>query len=207
MFVWSFFLKVSDTYPADLFVPESATPPVIVGSSKFRSRGRFPALSYYCKDNHVSLLQSISLFIFHTLPICPIVVQGIWSDANRANISSPAQRKHFAGAEVRDYLQVYKISFECFTWTVLATKVRKVGLFLRCKSSCFTKREREKRGNRKEKKALKVSHPKANMSHCCQEIFSHFHVKAASSWWLAGRETAPDSVFVWSHVFSFRYLN
>lgn len=45
--------QVSDTYPADLFVPKSATPPVIVGSSKFRSRGRFPALSYYSKENQV----------------------------------------------------------------------------------------------------------------------------------------------------------
>lgn len=45
--------QVSDTYPADLFVPESATPPVIVGSSRFRSRGRFPTLSYYSKENQV----------------------------------------------------------------------------------------------------------------------------------------------------------
>uniref|UniRef100_A0A3P9MIX1 Myotubularin related protein 7a n=1 Tax=Oryzias latipes TaxID=8090 RepID=A0A3P9MIX1_ORYLA len=50
--------KVSDTYPADLLVPYSATPPVIVGSSKFRSRGRFPALSYYCKDNHAAICRS-----------------------------------------------------------------------------------------------------------------------------------------------------
>lgn len=50
--------KVSDTYPADLFVPESASPPVIVGSSKFRSRGRFPTLSYYSKENHVSWLRT-----------------------------------------------------------------------------------------------------------------------------------------------------
>ncbi|KAF6717838.1 Myotubularin-related protein 7 [Oryzias melastigma] len=50
--------KVSDTYPADLLVPDSATPPVIVGSSKFRSRGRFPALCYYCKDNHAAICRS-----------------------------------------------------------------------------------------------------------------------------------------------------
>uniref|UniRef100_A0A8D3C570 Myotubularin related protein 7a n=1 Tax=Scophthalmus maximus TaxID=52904 RepID=A0A8D3C570_SCOMX len=50
--------KVSDTYPADLFVPESAAPPVIVGSSKFRSRGRFPTLSYYSKDNHAAICRS-----------------------------------------------------------------------------------------------------------------------------------------------------
>lgn len=54
LFLLCHFPKVSDTYPADLFVPESATPPVIVGSSKFRSRGRFPTLSYYSKENHVS---------------------------------------------------------------------------------------------------------------------------------------------------------
>lgn len=50
--------KVSDTYPADLFVPESAMPPVIVGSSKFRSRGRFPTLSYYYKENHAAICRS-----------------------------------------------------------------------------------------------------------------------------------------------------
>nr|XP_020485345.1 LOW QUALITY PROTEIN: myotubularin-related protein 7-like [Labrus bergylta] len=50
--------KVSDTYPADLFVPESATPPVIVGSSKFRSRGRFPTLAYYSKENHAAICRS-----------------------------------------------------------------------------------------------------------------------------------------------------
>ncbi|XP_067454795.1 myotubularin-related protein 7a [Thunnus thynnus] len=50
--------KVSDTYPADLFVPDSATPPVIVGSSKFRSRGRFPTLSYYSKENHAAICRS-----------------------------------------------------------------------------------------------------------------------------------------------------
>uniref|UniRef100_A0A3B5A596 Myotubularin related protein 7 n=1 Tax=Stegastes partitus TaxID=144197 RepID=A0A3B5A596_9TELE len=50
--------KVSDTYPADLFVPESATPPIIMGSSKFRSRGRFPALSYYSKENNATICRS-----------------------------------------------------------------------------------------------------------------------------------------------------
>ncbi|XP_056138407.1 myotubularin-related protein 7a [Lampris incognitus] len=50
--------KVSDTYPADLYVPKSATRPVIVGSSKFRSRGRFPTLSYYCKDKQAAICRS-----------------------------------------------------------------------------------------------------------------------------------------------------
>uniref|UniRef100_A0A8D0DHR4 Myotubularin related protein 7a n=1 Tax=Sander lucioperca TaxID=283035 RepID=A0A8D0DHR4_SANLU len=48
----------TDSYPADLFVPASATPPVIVGSSKFRSRGRFPTLSYYSKENHAAICRS-----------------------------------------------------------------------------------------------------------------------------------------------------
>lgn len=50
--------KVSETYPPDLFVPESATVPVIVGSSKFRSRGRFPTLSYYNQENHAAICRS-----------------------------------------------------------------------------------------------------------------------------------------------------
>ncbi|XP_054890168.1 myotubularin-related protein 7a isoform X2 [Poeciliopsis prolifica] len=50
--------KVSDSYPAELFVPDSAAAPVLVGSSKFRSRGRFPALSYYSKENHAAICRS-----------------------------------------------------------------------------------------------------------------------------------------------------
>ncbi|XP_077388762.1 myotubularin-related protein 7a isoform X2 [Festucalex cinctus] len=50
--------KVSDTYPAELFVPESTTPSVVTGSSKFRSRGRFPTLSYYYKKNHAAICRS-----------------------------------------------------------------------------------------------------------------------------------------------------
>ncbi|XP_047220662.1 myotubularin-related protein 7b isoform X1 [Girardinichthys multiradiatus] len=42
--------RVCDTYPTELFVPRTATPAVIVGSSRFRSRGRFPALSYFHQD-------------------------------------------------------------------------------------------------------------------------------------------------------------
>ncbi|XP_075870610.1 myotubularin-related protein 7b isoform X3 [Nelusetta ayraudi] len=42
--------RVCDTYPSELFVPKSATPAVVVGSSRFRSRGRFPALSYFHQD-------------------------------------------------------------------------------------------------------------------------------------------------------------
>ncbi|XP_070712500.1 myotubularin-related protein 7b [Pempheris klunzingeri] len=42
--------RVCDSYPSELFVPKSATPATILGSSRFRSRGRFPALSYFHQD-------------------------------------------------------------------------------------------------------------------------------------------------------------
>ncbi|XP_028999161.1 myotubularin-related protein 7b isoform X1 [Betta splendens] len=42
--------RVCDTYPSEVFVPKSATPAVIVCSSRFRSRGRFPALTYFHQD-------------------------------------------------------------------------------------------------------------------------------------------------------------
>ncbi|XP_057206051.1 myotubularin-related protein 7a [Triplophysa rosa] len=50
--------RVCDTYPAELLVPQSVTLHVIVGSSKFRSRGRFPTLSYYYKENHATICRS-----------------------------------------------------------------------------------------------------------------------------------------------------
>ncbi|KAK1341798.1 hypothetical protein QTO34_016548 [Cnephaeus nilssonii] len=50
--------RVCDSYPTELYVPKSATAHIIVGSSKFRSRRRFPALSYYSKDNHASICRS-----------------------------------------------------------------------------------------------------------------------------------------------------
>ncbi|KAJ8281305.1 hypothetical protein GJAV_G00066010 [Gymnothorax javanicus] len=50
--------RICDTYPCELYIPKTATPPITVGSSKFRSRGRFPTLSYYRKDNHASICRS-----------------------------------------------------------------------------------------------------------------------------------------------------
>ncbi|CAG0880613.1 unnamed protein product [Cyprideis torosa] len=38
--------ELCDTYPSALFVPASATTPILLGSSRFRSRGRLPVLSY-----------------------------------------------------------------------------------------------------------------------------------------------------------------
>ncbi|KAG5268091.1 hypothetical protein AALO_G00208150 [Alosa alosa] len=42
--------KVCDTYPRDLYVPITASKPIIVGSSKFRSKGRFPVLTYFYQE-------------------------------------------------------------------------------------------------------------------------------------------------------------
>ncbi|NXE31158.1 MTMR7 protein, partial [Ptilorrhoa leucosticta] len=50
--------RVCDSYPTEVYVPKSATAHIIVGSSKFRSRRRFPALSYYCKGNNASICRS-----------------------------------------------------------------------------------------------------------------------------------------------------
>ncbi|KAJ6662289.1 hypothetical protein lerEdw1_012453 [Lerista edwardsae] len=47
--------KICETYPRELYVPKSARQPIIVGSSKFRSKGRFPVLSYYHKDNEAAI--------------------------------------------------------------------------------------------------------------------------------------------------------
>ncbi|XP_075707770.1 phosphatidylinositol-3,5-bisphosphate 3-phosphatase MTMR6 isoform X2 [Rhinoderma darwinii] len=47
--------KVCETYPKDLYVPVTASKPIIVGSSKFRSKGRFPVLSYYHPETQVTI--------------------------------------------------------------------------------------------------------------------------------------------------------
>ncbi|XP_031549865.1 myotubularin-related protein 6-like [Actinia tenebrosa] len=47
--------KLCDTYPNTLFVPTSATEETIYGSSKFRSRGRLPVLSFYHKSTKAAI--------------------------------------------------------------------------------------------------------------------------------------------------------
>ncbi|XP_045583051.1 phosphatidylinositol-3,5-bisphosphate 3-phosphatase MTMR6 isoform X1 [Procambarus clarkii] len=42
--------EICDTYPQELYVPASAPTKVILSSSKFRSKGRFPVLSYLHKN-------------------------------------------------------------------------------------------------------------------------------------------------------------
>lgn len=44
-----------ETYSSVLFVPSSADSTVILGSAKFRSKGRLPVLSYYHSAKNVSV--------------------------------------------------------------------------------------------------------------------------------------------------------
>ncbi|KAM9389062.1 phosphatidylinositol-3,5-bisphosphate 3-phosphatase MTMR6 isoform 5-T5 [Phaethornis superciliosus] len=48
--------KICETYPRELYVPRTASKPIIVGSSKFRSKGRFPVLSYYYKNKELNAI-------------------------------------------------------------------------------------------------------------------------------------------------------
>uniref|UniRef100_A0A8I3W919 Myotubularin related protein 6 n=1 Tax=Callithrix jacchus TaxID=9483 RepID=A0A8I3W919_CALJA len=48
--------KICETYPRELYVPWTAKKTVIVGSSKFRSKGRFPVLSYYHQDKKLNAM-------------------------------------------------------------------------------------------------------------------------------------------------------
>ncbi|XP_063288158.1 myotubularin-related protein 8 [Pelobates fuscus] len=47
--------KVCSTYPTSLVVPREASEATIIGSSKFRSKERFPVLSYYFKQNNAAI--------------------------------------------------------------------------------------------------------------------------------------------------------
>ncbi|KAM7177871.1 phosphatidylinositol-3,5-bisphosphate 3-phosphatase MTMR6 [Macrochelys suwanniensis] len=47
--------EICESYPRELYVPRTASKPVIVGSSKFRSKGRFPVLSYYHRDKEAAI--------------------------------------------------------------------------------------------------------------------------------------------------------
>ncbi|XP_057242623.1 myotubularin-related protein 8 [Malurus melanocephalus] len=47
--------EVCSTYPPEIVVPRAATKAVVMGSSRFRSRGRIPVLSYLCKENNAAL--------------------------------------------------------------------------------------------------------------------------------------------------------
>ncbi|KAM9604339.1 phosphatidylinositol-3,5-bisphosphate 3-phosphatase MTMR6 isoform 2-T2 [Trichechus inunguis] len=47
--------KICETYPRELYVPQIASKPIIVGSSKFRSKGRFPVLSYYHQNKEAAI--------------------------------------------------------------------------------------------------------------------------------------------------------
>ncbi|XP_070960464.1 phosphatidylinositol-3,5-bisphosphate 3-phosphatase MTMR6-like isoform X2 [Oncorhynchus clarkii lewisi] len=47
--------KICETYPRDLYVPITASKPIIVGSSKFRSKGRFPVLTYFYQEKKAAV--------------------------------------------------------------------------------------------------------------------------------------------------------
>ncbi len=45
--------QLSETYSKDLFVPTAADNNTLIGSAKFRSKGRLPVLSFYYAPNKV----------------------------------------------------------------------------------------------------------------------------------------------------------
>lgn len=52
-----------DTYPPLIYVPASATKAMLIGSSRFRSRGRLPVLTYF-HSNGVRDAKKLSVFAF-----------------------------------------------------------------------------------------------------------------------------------------------
>ncbi|XP_065499536.1 myotubularin-related protein 8 isoform X1 [Caloenas nicobarica] len=47
--------EVCNTYPPEIVVPRAANKAVVIGSSRFRSRGRIPVLSYLYKENNAAI--------------------------------------------------------------------------------------------------------------------------------------------------------
>ncbi|KAM9538303.1 phosphatidylinositol-3,5-bisphosphate 3-phosphatase MTMR8 isoform 1-T1 [Guaruba guarouba] len=47
--------EVCNTYPPEIVVPRAASKAVVIGSSRFRSRGRIPVLSYLYKENNAAV--------------------------------------------------------------------------------------------------------------------------------------------------------
>ncbi|XP_062341709.1 myotubularin-related protein 8 [Osmerus eperlanus] len=47
--------EICSTYPSELGIPKLASKDVVVGSAKFRSRGRIPTLSYFHKDTNAAI--------------------------------------------------------------------------------------------------------------------------------------------------------
>ena len=49
--------EMCDTYPRYLYVPSTATTPVLLGSARFRSRSRLPALSYLHRGSNAAIVR------------------------------------------------------------------------------------------------------------------------------------------------------
>ncbi|XP_029852722.1 myotubularin-related protein 8 isoform X4 [Aquila chrysaetos chrysaetos] len=47
--------EICNTYPPEIVVPRAANKAVVIGSSRFRSRGRIPVLSYLYKENNAAI--------------------------------------------------------------------------------------------------------------------------------------------------------
>ncbi|KAM9700047.1 myotubularin-related protein 7b isoform 2-T2 [Menidia menidia] len=49
--------RLCDSYPSELFVPKCAAPPTILGSARFRSRGRLPVLAHFHQDTLAAVVR------------------------------------------------------------------------------------------------------------------------------------------------------
>jgi hypothetical protein len=62
-----FFNQLCDTYPRYLYVPSSATTTVLLGSSRFRSKGRLPVLSYLHRNKVMFKTNALNCFLNRTI--------------------------------------------------------------------------------------------------------------------------------------------
>ncbi|KAF2988322.1 hypothetical protein EK904_007635 [Melospiza melodia maxima] len=96
--------EVCSTYPPEIVVPRAATKAVVMGSSRFRSRGRIPVLSYLYKENNdEQMLQAIR----EANPGCPFM----YVVDTRPKLNAMANRAAGKGYENEDNYENIRFKF------------------------------------------------------------------------------------------------
>ena len=72
--------RICPTYPSQLLVPASATTQLVLGSAKFRSKGRLPALTFFSSDTGAALVRCsqplsglkglVKIFVTYLATVC-----------------------------------------------------------------------------------------------------------------------------------------
>ncbi|XP_065545615.1 myotubularin-related protein 8 isoform X2 [Lathamus discolor] len=138
--------EVCNTYPSEIVVPRAASKAVVIGSSRFRSRGRIPVLSYLYKENNLNAMANRAAgkgyenednydnirFKFIGIENIHVMRSSLQKLLEVCEMKSPSMSDFLTGLENSGWLRHIKAVMDAGVFLAKAVKDEKASVLVHC---------------------------------------------------------------------------